>query len=152
MYLSSKSSQTSRVLTGLASTLGTRLGLLALLECIENLLSALRCQVLLQQASASQNSKNISSTHIEIVSNDQHGSVAACSLALDFNDSELAVLCRLAGFDPTEVLAYSVENLRRAAKHAGSGCADLNEVLADRLPRSCSKAESVDFRVSRRWR
>lgn len=82
----------------MSPTLWTRLGLLTLRKRIKYLLCRLRSKVL-----------------VEIVSHHQHRRVTACALALDLDDSELAVLGRIAGLDAAKVLADCVENVRGAA-------------------------------------
>ena len=78
-------------------------------------------------------------THIEVVANNHHWRITARALTLDLDDSELAVLGRLARLDTAELGTDGVENVVRAAEHAGRGCAYLDEVLTDRFPTDCMR-------------
>ena len=62
-----------------------------------------------------------------------HGGVDACSQALDLRESEHVVLGRLADFEVQRLLD-GVEDLVRAPEPARGGGADLDVVLARRVP------------------
>jgi hypothetical protein len=72
--------------------------------------------------------------YIEIIADYQHWRIAASSLAFYFDNRKFAVFGGLTRFDPPEVFTYSVEDFRRATKHAGCSSADLNKMLANRFP------------------
>lgn len=70
-------------------------------------------------------------THVEVIPNYQHWRITARALAFHLDNSELAVLGRLAWLDASQVLTYGVQDVVRAPEHARGGGADLDEVLTD---------------------
>jgi hypothetical protein len=44
--------------------------------------------------------------YVEIFVDDHHGCITARTLALDFDDRELAIFCSLPWLDSTEMIAY----------------------------------------------
>ena len=135
-HLFSKRSKSCRILTRMAAALWTRLGLLALLECVEDLACRLSGQIFLcttEYISLPTLEYEKGATHVEIIPDHDHWCVTARALALDLDDRELAVLGRLAGLDATQVTADGVQDLVRTTKHAGGGGADLDKVLANGL-------------------
>lgn len=79
---------------------------------------------------------NYNTTYVEVITNDQHWCVTASTLALDLNDGELAVCCRLTGLNSAEVLADGVQDIGRTLEHARRSSADLDKVLTNRLPKT----------------
>lgn len=49
-------------------------------------------------------------TYVEIVSNNQHGCIATCTLTLHLDNREFAIFRRLPRFDATEVLTNGIED------------------------------------------
>jgi len=70
---------------------------------------------------------------VEVISDDHHRSIATCSLTLDLDNGELAVLGCLTRFDSAQCVANSIQNLRRTAQHARRCGADLNEMFSNGL-------------------
>jgi len=101
----------------MSTTLGTRLCLLTPLEASKDFLRRLGCEIL-----------------IKVIADNHHWCVTASTLAFHLNDSELSVLCRLTGFDVSDLFTDRVEDVVRASQHAGGRSADLHKVLTDRFP------------------
>ena len=118
----------------MTSTLRPWLGLVTLLERVEDLASRVRRKILLHRDMRTTSAQGHEGTHIEVITDNKHGSITARALTLDFNDGELAVLGRLARFDAAEVATDGVKNVVRAAEHTRRRRADLNEVFANRFP------------------
>lgn len=110
-------SKAGRVFAGVPTTLGTWFGFLTCSKCVQNRLRAFGCQVL-----------------IKVIIDCHHWSITTSSLTFNFYDREFAVLRGLANLDPAKVITNSLDNIGRAAKHARSCSADLDEVLANGFP------------------
>ena len=78
-------------------------------------------------------------THIEVVADSHHGCITARALALDLDDGELAILGRLSRLYAAQVAADGVEDVVRAAEHAGSSSADLHKMLTDWFTVVCNE-------------
>lgn len=78
-------------------------------------------------------------THVEIIANNDHGSVTASTLAFDLNHGELSVLGGFAGMYSAQVTTDRIQDFRGPSQHARRSGADLYKVFADGFPGALSK-------------
>lgn len=111
----SQSSQTCRIFTRMPPALWSWFGFLSFCESIQHLLGRFWRQVLLHMCE-SKKKMSLPDTgcnmtwgaYVEVIVDDEHGSVAARPLALHLDDRKFPVFRCLTGFDTAQVLAYGV--------------------------------------------
>jgi len=117
VWLGCQCSQSSRVFAGVPPSLWPRLWFLTFCKCIKHLFRSCCSKVL-----------------VKVIIDNHHRCITTSTLAFDFNNGELAILGRRSRFDPAQMRADRIQNIRRPTQHARRGRTHLHKVVAHRFP------------------